>query len=260
LDKEVKPMDDLLRSIPYEYWDARIRFLTDRLNKLPVVKLGKHSGAVIYRLYEPDHKHCREISRSSSKWEKAAEIHSQRESVNELLIKAKELSKRNTGCLHMSDYSIRNTDNLYGNDFYDSLRDSSCTAPKTSTYCYKGRSFRSRVEVLIAETLDELGLEFKYDVMIRANGKNHSVDFVIIFREFNRCIFIEFFGRSRDPEYNRDNSIKIEHLTNSGIYLGRDLFILSGDDRYMPGPDVIKQTLIAIIAGIARHHIGMRTG
>ena len=96
--------------------------------------------------------------------------------------------------------------------------------------------------------------------MIRADGKNHSVDFVIIFREFNRCIFVEFFGRSRDPEYNRDNSIKIEHLTNSGIYLGRDLFILSGDDRYMPGPDVIKQTLIAIIAGVARHHIGMRTG
>jgi len=251
-------MSDLSLSIPYEYWDAKIKCLTDRLSKLPIVKLGKHGRSVVYRVYDSDHKHCREITRASSRWGKAAEIHFKREVINALLIKAKELSKQNCRSSHIPDYEVINTDNVYGNDFYDSLQDSSCKAPKNSKYEYNGRLYRSRSEVLIAETLDELGLEFKYDVMIRASGKSHSVDFVIIFREFNRCILLEFYGKSGNPDYNRDNSAKIEHLANSGIYLGRDLFVLSGDDIYMPGPDVIKRMLISVISCVASYHIGIR--
>ena len=58
-----------------------------------------------------------------------------------------------------------------------------------------------------------------------------------------------------DPDYNYDNSIKIESFMNANIYLGRDLIVFSGDLGYTPGADVIKSQLISIIGQLVCYHV-----
>ncbi len=135
------------------------------------------------------------------------------------------------------------------------LEDSSCSYEKTSQYYYKGRNYRSRAERQFALILDEFGLEFKYDVKVTFHGKQFTVDFVVVFREFNRCIFIEFYGKCSERDYLEDNGRKLLNAQLCGIYLNRDMFIVSGDRNYAPGPDAIRVHIAYIICLLTENHI-----
>ncbi|SCW56802.1 hypothetical protein SAMN02910456_01902 [Ruminococcaceae bacterium YRB3002] len=152
-------------------------------------------------------------------------------------------------------YRIVNLKNKLDAKFFDSLVDSSCSIPQNHDYQYNGRIFRSRAEMLYATMLDELDIEYKYDVSVSIGKKIYAVDFAIVFREFNRCILFEFFGRCDEHEYNHSNAGKIENMYNAGIYLGRDLFIMSGDEVFAPGPNVIRYQLASIVAQITEYHV-----
>ena len=242
--------------IPYEYLEVREQYLKEQLKSMPIIRSGTHGDSLVYRLYDNNGKCLHEITNAGSSWSKADSIYKKIESINQMLqvVKSLKMSKKHRGGYER--FSVKNTDNLYDNDYYDSLKDGSCPSTKNSKYSYKGRDYRSRAEMLIATVLDELGLEFKYDVLVMIDGKEFTFDFVIVFREFNRCIFIEYYGKCEESDYNYKNSRKIFHSNNNDIYLGRDLFVFSGNSIDMPGTDTIRYFLCAIIHLLSEYHIG----
>ena len=152
-------------------------------------------------------------------------------------------------------YQVINTDYHLDGTWYDSLEDSSCGHENNTKYYYNGRHYRSRSEMDIAVVLDEFGLEFKYDVKVKFNGMIFTVDFVIYFREFNRCVILEYYGRCAVPSYNEKNITKIRNSLIDGIYIGRDMFILSGDAEYTPSIPVIRAYVSSIIEMVCHYHI-----
>ena len=247
-------MRDFIELIPVEYFVLHKAMLTAQLDEMPVVKAGVHRGDPVYRIYEDDKRHCREINSKSRNWGKYSTIFEHREKLESMLKQTEQILER---------YQVRtitipkvwNTNNKFDCEYFDHLEDGSCSVENDSEYFHNGKHFRSRSELLFATVLDEFGLEYKYDVKVNLMGRMITFDFAIVFREFNRCIFIEYFGRCSDPEYNRKNSIKLECSMSSCIYLGRDLFILSGDTTYTPGSDIIRTAITSIIAQITCYHL-----
>jgi len=248
-------MHDFLRQIPVEYFILREEYLSGLLRGLPVIKQGFHGEREVLRVYEEDHKHYREVSSASYSWDYAKKNFIKRQKMDYMLSNIKRLLRNYPQSRRHIRLKVTNLENIFDNNFFDSLIDEDCDYKNKTDYFYNGRHYRSRSEMMIAEILDEMGLEFKHDVNISVNGMTYNVDFVIVFREFNRCIFIEFFGMCNDADYNYDNSIKIESFMNANIYLGRDLFVFSGDLGYTPGADVIKSQLISIIEQLVCYHV-----
>ena len=248
-------MNDQYRYIPAEYFILRRAFLKDVLAEMEVVKPGRHSNRPVYRIYSVDRKHYKEISEESKYWNAAEKISNRRIKLTEMLKNTETVISLLDPRRYVRAMKVINKTNRYGNDFFDSLTDGSCPTDNNTDYHSNGRHFRSRSEMMFAEVLDELGLEYKYDVSIRFSDKTVTIDFVIVFREYNRCVFVEYFGRSDDPDYNRRNSYKTEQLAANGIYIGRDLFILSGDSNYTPGIEQIRIQILAIIALLSGYHL-----
>ena len=254
-NKGVRIMHDFLRQIPVEYFILREEYLSGLLGDMPVIKSGKRGDKEVLRTYSDDRKHYRETSSSNYFWKSVKKDYIKRQKIASMLSNVKRLLRNYPQSRRHIRLKVINLENIFDNNFFDSLIDEDCDYKNKTDYFYNGRHYRSRSEMMIAEILDEMGLEFKHDVNISVNGTTYNVDFVIVFREFNRCIFIEFFGMCNDPDYNYDNSIKIESFMNANIYLGRDLIVFSGDLGYTPGADVIKSQLISIIGQLVCYHV-----
>ena len=83
--------------------------------------------------------------------------------------------------------------------------------------------FRSKSELLIAQLLEELNLEYKYEPMIKVNGQNRWPDFAVYCPEIGRFFFIEHLGRMDKPGYRADNLEKMEAYEKAGIRNGIDM-------------------------------------
>lgn len=247
-------MKDFIELIPVEYFIIHRTMLMAQLAAIPDIRSGSHRGNLVYRIYEDDHHHFREVSPKSRNWEKYTTLFSRRRELESMLKQNKQILERYQ-IKTVAVPTVRNTINKYDCDYFDRLDDGSCSVENTSQYFHNGKHFRSRAEMLFATVLDEFGLEYKHDVKANIKGRMITFDFAIVFREFNRCIFIEYYGMCCDPEYNHKNSIKLEYSMSSGIYLGRDLFILSGDITYTPGSDIIRTSITSIIAQVALYHL-----
>ncbi len=247
-------MRNITDIIPEEFLLMRQEYLTLLLKKLPLVKAGRRGVKPVFRVYK-DKRHYRELSSTNREWEEIKNLYNQRIKIETSLEQTKRLL---SGVHHRKgsySFKVLNKRNRLNSSYYDSLADDSCTFEKESEYYYKGYNFRSRSEMLFATILDEFGLEYKYDVKVNFAGRVFSVDFVIIFRELNRCIFIEYYGKCQDREYTSDNGRKLLHAQADGVYIGRDYFILSGDKTYAPGPDVIRVFVAGIIAQVSCEQI-----
>ena len=247
-------MRNITDIVPEEFLLMRQEYLTLLLEKMPLVKPGRRGVKPVFRVYKDKHRY-RELSSSNSDWDEIKILYSKRIKIEASLEQTKRLL---SGIRHhKGSHSIKvvHKGSRLDSNYYDALADDSCTFEKESEYYYKGYNFRSRSEMLFATILDEFGLEYKYDVKVNFAGRVFSVDFVIIFRELNRCIFIEYYGKCQDREYTSDNGRKLLHAQADGVYIGRDYFILSGDKTYAPGPDVIRVFIAGIIAQVACEHI-----
>ena len=86
-------------------------------------------------------------------------------------------------------------------EFYDSLLPCQNTKPITRPNPYKGIVFRSKSEREIAEILDELGIEYKYEPSIPVNNYEIYGDFVCFIRELGFGFIIEHCGMMDTPAY-----------------------------------------------------------
>lgn len=90
-------------------------------------------------------------------------------------------------------------------------------------YRHGNRLFRSKSEMLIAQILESLGLEYKYEPIVEINGLTRYPDFAVYCPETGRYFFIEHLGRMDDPKYRFDNLSKIDLYESNGIRNGVDI-------------------------------------
>lgn len=86
-------------------------------------------------------------------------------------------------------------------EFYDSLIPCQNPKPIIRPNPYKGIVFRSKSEREIAEILDELGIEYKYEPSIPVNNYEIYGDFVCFIRELGFGFIIEHCGMMDSPAY-----------------------------------------------------------
>lgn len=242
--------------IPVEYFLLRKRLLEKLLQEMPCVTEVMHRGKHVYRYYSPRSKKYTEIGERSKSWDDAAKYCELRNRLKVRLSATNKIIQNDYRYANKSgNYSIIKMKSKMDSKYYDELIDCSCDYDNNTLYYYNGRHYRSRAEMEIAVILDELGLEFKYDVNVKLDGVSHTIDFVICFREFDRCIFLEYWGLCNDRGYVERNSIKVRHAVNDGIYIGRDLFILSGNDIYTPSIPVLRSAIKEMIEMLCLYHI-----
>ena len=95
-------------------------------------------------------------------------------------------------------------------------------------HLYKGRYYRSKSEVIIAQMLMSYDLEFKYEAALKHNGRTLYPDFVVR-RADGRVIIWEHFGMMENQIYRSKVYEKIEMYYDEGFYLW-DNFVASFDE------------------------------
>ena len=245
-----------------EYYIGTIDHLRRELDKLPLVKYGRHGAKTVVRVYRDDHKHFSEYSMQSDVWKRYSAVADERHRIAQAIDKLDsqlEIEWNTRYAKEKGRYTIsRDVSHRFGREFWQNIPDEQTSYKKVTEYRLGSVNFRSRAELLIAEVLSGMGLEYRYDVKIRANGRTYYVDFVIWLPQFGCCILIEFLGMLNKPDYLRENTAKMYDYLADGIYVGRDMVVLCGDESYMPGPELIKEQVSAVVDSVARMHVRAR--
>ena len=94
-------------------------------------------------------------------------------------------------------------------------------------YSKRGERVRSKSEKIIADTLGDAGIEYKYECPLTLKGYGTVYpDFTILSRRTGEEIYWEHDGRMDDPQYAEKAVKKIDTYIRNGIFPG-DRLILS---------------------------------
>ena len=93
----------------------------------------------------------------------------------------------------------------------------------TNGYRHGNHVFRSKSELMIAQLLESLGLEYKYEPLIMIGGTERRPDFAVLCPETMRYFFIEHLGLLSDARYRMDAIAKMEQYDKAGIRDGIDI-------------------------------------
>lgn len=93
-------------------------------------------------------------------------------------------------------------------------------------YSSRGERMRSKSEVIIANLLDKLNVEYKYEkpLKLRNIGIVHP-DFTLLDVKARKEIFLEHLGMLDDQAYRNNAILKIRDYENSGFYVGDRLIV-----------------------------------
>ena len=251
--------------ISKEFFFGRFLYLKDMLdNKIPNVRYTTMSGHDAVSFSTVDNKTGKMIRRrvtdKNPKWDKYSALAVQRAKYEEQMYKLLSLWKDNyRGSLEKlaQGYMLRpNSDNPYNSEFWKSLRESANDYPKDKEYLHNGIIMRSVFETVVAQILDQLGIEYKYDTLIRVSGKKHlSPDFAMNLREFNRCGFAEAMGGLSNFGYLNNNIDKYGKYLNCGLYPNRDVALIPADNDYRPDQSTIMRMLAIVLDSLAKQYV-----
>lgn len=87
---------------------------------------------------------------------------------------------------------------------------------------YKGIKFRSKNEVIAAQVLDKLNIEYKVEPKLILDGKLMFPDFIIGVQEVDKAAYVEIFGKMDDYEYVDANAKRNARYIRAGLRQGRD--------------------------------------
>ena len=111
-----------------------------------------------------------------------------------------------------------------------------------------GYHVRSRGEMLIGNSLKELGLDAKYEpALTLKDGRKVTPDYVFPIYPIDRCFFIEFIGMTGNNSYINYNYGKIDEYMRNGVLPNRDLILLCGSDTWLPTQETIKHIVASFI-------------
>lgn len=247
--------------IPREFYIGRYIYLTGKLENLPKASFVHDGGKVLISILTTEQKtgerKRRRISQKNAEWEeynKSALIRSHLEDqLNKTL--ANWSQDYQGSLLSIScHYELRpDCSSVYNSEMWDSFKDNECSKEKSRMIYHNCVEMRSQFEADAAEILDNLGIDYKYDICLttESNGSLYP-DFAMNFPEFNRCGFLELLGLLDRNVYVNDNAYKFKRYINSGIYPNRDIAFVSADDKYRPDHDTVKRIIGVIIDSFAR--------
>ncbi|MBR5975949.1 MAG: hypothetical protein IK020_12285 [Clostridiales bacterium] len=117
---------------------------------------------------------------------------------------------------------------------------------------FDGHVFRSKSEMIVAQFIKSMGLEYKYEVVVRIGDQVYYTDFAVYCPETGRFFLIEHLGMMSKDSYRMKNFAKITNYTMNGYIEGLDvLFIIEhGDGRF--SADAICGKILGVIAAQAR--------
>lgn len=96
----------------------------------------------------------------------------------------------------------------------------------------KGEKVRSKSEAIIADTLYEFGIPYRYEYPVKmVNGEIKYPDFMLLKVKTKEEIYLEHFGRMGDEEYRKDAMDKMDLYRASGIYPGKNLIFTYETDK-----------------------------
>ena len=95
-------------------------------------------------------------------------------------------------------------------------------------YSAKGERMRSKSEVIIANLLDQMHVEYKYEkpIKLKRLGLVHP-DFTLLKVSERKEIYLEHLGMLDDQTYRNNAIVKIRDYESSGYFLGDRLIVTS---------------------------------
>ncbi|MBE5836175.1 MAG: hypothetical protein E7309_16350 [Butyrivibrio sp.] len=93
-------------------------------------------------------------------------------------------------------------------------------------YTKKGERVRSKSEKIIADTFNDLGIEYKYECPLKLNGVGTVYpDFTILRKRDGKEVYWEHDGRMDDPLYAEQAVRKINSYIANGYFPGDNLIV-----------------------------------
>ena len=96
---------------------------------------------------------------------------------------------------------------------------------KEKIHRFEGVKYRSKSEVIIAQLLHSYGIEYKYEIKVRANGRIIRSDFQVKRPKDNKTFIWEHFGLTDEEDYLKRTYSKLEDYHLQGIDLWDSLLI-----------------------------------
>lgn len=92
-------------------------------------------------------------------------------------------------------------------------------------YTTKNEQVRSKSEVIIADTLNSMGIPYKYEKPLTLGNHTIHPDFTCLNPRTRKEIIWEHFGLMDDPQYAANSCKKLQTYQNSGLFLGQEIII-----------------------------------
>ncbi|MCR4688422.1 MAG: hypothetical protein K5745_02615 [Saccharofermentans sp.] len=228
-----------------EYKLLRLISLKEELAKMPLVKCGTMRERPVVRIYKKKTSKTVTSSVLSITTTKGKEYYKIAQRREQIIKEIKSLDKHFAG--KNKNFSIRLSRCDLDEEFWNKSRNGKNPIPKPNNYYHHGIQMRSRSEMLIAEILDELGLEYKYEPAINFGGITYYPDFLVYLPGLKRCIIIEFFGKCSTEEYVFDMASKIKAYSRGGLLMNRDFIGFYGTEDNMNSGDYIYNCIVMVI-------------
>ena len=242
--------------LSFEQAKIRLRYLEKRLEKLPKGKVtervehGKKRELVWIRTYPYAPSYNRRYYYTTkepgiSLMTKVVESSRIETEIQEIIERLR-TSRDEVRCV--SRIKRRNEPVTMNRKFFDELKktEDSNPYPKTNPVEYNGILFRSKGEMLIAQKLDELGLEYSYESRLNI-GRDVYPDFSVYISEIDKVFFIEFMGGFGNSEYNMSSGNKFSDYANYGYINGRDIIFICETDVNKADVELLEAQINALI-------------
>ncbi len=112
----------------------------------------------------------------------------------------------------------------------------------------KGDLVRSKLEMIVADILFDLGLHYRYDAgVVLKNGKYRYPDFTIINPYTRKIYYLEICGMMDDIEYVSDQVRKLQEYSEIDIVIGENLLLVFENEHTSFDPEAFQKMLDATV-------------
>lgn len=111
-------------------------------------------------------------------------------------------------------------------------------------YTKKGERVRSKSEKILADTFNDLGIEYKYECPIKLKGYGVVYpDFTFMSKYSDGLFYWEHCGKMDDPKYVLKMVRKIDNYVRNGIFPGERLIITYETSNYTLNDKVVQELI-----------------
>ena len=239
-----------MSKLPQPFLHARLKNIDDELEGLPYMSIGQHGGRTVIREYYTENGVSKRLEKSvkNPKGRYLLERFKRRE----LLMEEKRIIESLITGSSAAVIDPQKVKTIFNKELWDRMSSQTMDVDPDIVYVHNGIRMRSRGEVVIAQVLDSLGLEYKYEIRIMIDGDEYYPDFAVFLPVFQRFFFIEFLGKADDKKYMVRNGLKIGTYINAGMIINEDLLIFEGTSKSMPDVETITEDIVALISKYCR--------